>query len=496
MDLVLTAQNVVLIGSLLLFLSVLAGKTSYEFGVPVLIFFLAIGMLAGSEGIGGIYFDDPKVAQFIGVVSLNVILFNGGLSTQWTSIKPILWQGISLSTIGVLLTAILLGLFVYAITDFHIYEALLLGSIVSSTDAAAVFSILRSKRLTLTSNLRPTLELESGSNDPMAYVLTIMFLGLVVSPDKDLLSVVPVFLTQMLIGALAGYGFGRLSKLVINTIRLDYEGLYPVLVIALMFITFSATDFISGNGFLAVYLCALYLGNQELIHKNTIMKMFDGLAWLMQIILFLTLGLLVFPSHIMPVIGVGLLISGFLIVVARPVSVFIGLIFFKMKFRRRLYIAWVGLRGAVPIVFATYPMLAGIEKADMIFNIVFFISVTSVLIQGTSLPAVARWLHVALPDSVKPEDTEGPLPPELAKAIMKEIEIPREGYAVGKKIVDLHFPKSAIIAMIKRDDKFITPNGSTVIEADDVLIVLSDTRVGIDEVFESLKQPQELNTEI
>lgn len=494
MELVLTAENIVLVGSLLLFLSVLAGKTSYEFGVPVLIFFLAIGMLAGSEGIGGIYFDDPKLAQFIGVISLNVILFSGGLSTQWTAIKPIVWQGISLSTIGVLLTAILLGLFVYAVTDFHIYEALLLGSIVSSTDAAAVFSILRSRKLILTSNLRPTLELESGSNDPMAYVLTIMFIGLVQSPEKDFLSVVPVFFTQMLIGSLAGYGFGRLSKLVINRIRLDYEGLYPVLVIALMYITFSATDFISGNGFLAVYLCALYLGNQELIHKNTILKMFDGLAWLMQIILFLTLGLLVFPSHILPVFGVGVLISGFLIVVVRPVSVFIGLSFFKMKFRRRLYIAWVGLRGAVPIVFATYPMLAGVEKADMIFNIVFFISVTSVLIQGTTLPAVARWLHVALPESVKPPEGDTPLPPELAKAVMREIEIPDDGYAVGKKIVDLHFPKSAIIAMIRRDGKFLTPNGSTVIEADDVLFVLSDTRKGMEDVFVSLKQPEKFNT--
>src|SRR5690606_35868097 len=238
---------------LLLFLSVLAGKTSYEFGVPVLIFFLGIGMLAGSEGIGGIYFDDPKLAQFIGVISLNVILFSGGLSTQWTAVKPILWQGISLSTLGVMITALVLGLFIYWITDFHIYEALLLGSIVSSTDAAAVFSILRSKNLTLTSNLKPTLELESGSNDPMACVLSLLFLGLVQSPDKDLLTVIPVFFTQMIIGALAGYGFGRVSKFVINRIRLDYEGLYPVLVIALMYITFSATEFISGNGFLAVY---------------------------------------------------------------------------------------------------------------------------------------------------------------------------------------------------------------------------------------------------
>lgn len=496
MELVLTAENIVLIGSLLLFLSVLAGKTSYEFGVPVLIFFLGIGMLAGSEGIGGIYFDDPKVAQFIGVVCLNVILFFGGLSTQWTSIRPILWQGITLSTVGVLLTALTLGLFVYWVTDFHIYEALLLGSIVSSTDAAAVFSILRSKKLTLTSNLRPTLELESGSNDPMAYVLTILFVGLVQNPDREFISVVPVFFSQMVIGGLAGFAFGWLSKLMINRIRLDYDGLYPVLVIAIVYFTFSATDLVGGNGFLAVYLCALYLGNQDLIHKNTILNMFDGLAWLTQIILFLTLGLLVFPSHILPVFGVGVLISGFLILVARPISVLLALVPFKMKPRRRAYVAWVGLRGAVPIVFATYPMLAGIEKADMIFNIVFFISVTSVLIQGTSIPAVARWLHVALPESVKPENAEPILPPELTKTAMKEIEIPPDGFAVGKKIVDLAFPKSAIIAMIKRGGKYITPNGSTVIEAKDTLIVLSNTANGIDAVFESLKQPVKLNMEI
>ena len=496
MGLELTAENIVLVGSLLLLLSVMAGKTSYEFGVPVLIFFLAIGMLAGSEGLGGIYFDDSKIAQFVGVVCLNVILFFGGLSTHWSSTKPILWQGVTLSTVGVLLTALTLGLFVYWITDFHIYEALLLGSIVSSTDAAAVFSLLRSKRLTLTSNLRPTLELESGSNDPMAYVLTILFLGLVKDPEKEFVSVIPFFFSQMLIGGLAGFGFGWLSKQVINRIRLDYDGLYPVLVIGLMYLTFAATDFINGNGFLAVYLCALYLGNQDLIHKNTIMNMFDGLAWLAQIILFLTLGLLVFPSHILPVFWVGLLISGFLIIVARPLSVFLSLLPFRMKPRRRVYIAWVGLRGAVPIVFATYPMLAGIEKADMIFNIVFFISVTSVLIQGTSLPAVARWLHVALPESVRPENKPELLPPELTKAAMKEIEIPPGGYAVGKKIVELTFPKSAIIAMIKRGDKYITPNGSTVLEANDTLIVLSDTRSGIDAVYESLKQPEKLNTEI
>ncbi len=483
----LTIENILLVGSILLLISIIAGKTSYKFGVPTLLLFLAIGMLAGSDGIGGIRFDDPKLAQFIGIVSLNFILFSGGLDTNWKAVKPILREGIALSTIGVLLTAVSLGTFVWLITDFTIYESLLLGSIVSSTDAAAVFSILRSKSLALRTNLRPTLELESGSNDPMAYVLTIAFLTLVINQDHSFISILPLFLQQMLLGGIAGFAFGILSKYIINKIKLDFEGLYPVLVIALMFITFSATGFVGGNGFLAIYICAVYLGNQDLIHKKTILKMFDGLAWLMQIVLFLTLGLLVFPTQIIPYMGIGLLISLFLIVVARPVSVFLSLIFFKMKMRRRFYISWVGLRGAVPIVFATYALLAGIDKASMIFNIVFFISVTSVLIQGTTLSIVAKWLNVALPEKAKELTATDMLLAENPKAEMKEILITSDYFAVDKKIVELGFPKNAIIAMIKRDDSYITPNGSTKIEAQDSLIVLADRPSIFDEVYKTLK---------
>ena len=253
----LTIENILLVGSLLLLISIFAGKTSYKFGVPTLLLFLAIGMLAGSDGIGGIHFDNPKITQFIGIVSLNFILFSGGLDTSWPAIKPILWEGIALSTVGVLLTALTLGVFVWQFTGLTIYESMLLGSIVSSTDAAAVFSILRSKNLALRTNLRPTLELESGSNDPMAYVLTIAFLSLVINQDLGVTSIIPLFLKQMVIGGLAGLGFGRLSKFIINKIKLDFEGLYPVLVITLMFITFSATDFVGGNGFLAIYICAV-----------------------------------------------------------------------------------------------------------------------------------------------------------------------------------------------------------------------------------------------
>ncbi len=480
----LTIENILLVGSILLLISIIAGKTSYKFGVPVLILFLAIGMLAGVDGIGKIEFDDPQLAQFIGIVALNFILFSGGLDTHWPTVKPVLWQGISLSTIGVLCTALGLGTFVWYITDFTIYESLLLGSIVSSTDAAAVFSILRAKNLALKTNLRPTLELESGSNDPMAYVLTVAFLTLVVNENMSIVSILPMFFIQMIMGGLAGFGFGKISKFIINRIRLDFEGLYPVLVIALMFITFSATDFVGGNGFLAVYICAVYLGNQDLIHKKTIMKMYDGLAWLMQIVLFLTLGLLVYPSQIIPFLGLGMLISLFLILVARPVGVFLSLIFFRMKMRRRFYVSWVGLRGAVPIVFATYPLLAGIENAGMIFNIVFFISVSSVLIQGTTLAYVAKLFNVALPQDEKIITPVDAILLEHPKTVMEEILIPSNNLIAGKKIVDLHFPKSAIIAMIKREEKYLTPTGSTLILAGDTLIIISETQDGIDNIYD------------
>ena len=321
----------------------------------------------------------------------------------------------------------------------------------------------------------------------MAYVLTIAFLTLVINQDQSFVSIIPMFLQQMLLGAISGLAFGYLSKYIINTIKLDFEGLYPVLVITLMFITFSATDFIGGNGFLAIYICAVYLGNQNIIHKKTILKMFDGLAWLMQIVLFLTLGLLVFPSEITPYIGIGLLISVFLILVARPVGVFLSLIFFRMKLRRRFYISWVGLRGAVPIVFATYPLLAGIDRAHMIFNIVFFISVTSVLIQGTTLSLVAKWLHVALPIKAKKLTATDLLLAENPKAEMQEIIITPDCSAVDKKIVELGFPKNAIIAMIIRGDSYITPNGATKIEEDDTLVVLADRFAVFDEVHKALR---------
>jgi cell volume regulation protein A len=483
----LTTENILLIGSLLLFISLIAGKTSDRFGVPVLILFITIGMFAGSEGIGGIYFDNPKIAQFIGIVALNFILFSGGLDTDWGSIRPILWQGATLATLGVFLTAITLGVFVWAVTDFTIYEGLLLGSIVSSTDSAAVFSILRSKSLALKDNLRPTLELESGSNDPMAYILTLVFTGLVVNQDSSLTAAIPMFFMQMIIGALLGLLLGKVATYVINKIQLQAEGLYIVLLIAILFFIFSFTNFVGGNGFLAVYLSAVFLGNQELMHKKKILKSFDSFAWLMQIILFLTLGLLVFPSEVVPVMGIGLLISLFLIVIVRPVAVFISLIPFKTRIREKWFLSWVGLRGAVPIVLATYPLLAGAEKAHMIFNIVFFIALTSVIIQGTSLPLVAKWLRLTIPTELKKRTQSDHLLTEGIKSLLAQVTIPDDGTVVGKQIIQLALPKTTLISFILRGKDYIVPDGSTVIEKKDVLFILSENKAALDSVFTCLK---------
>lgn len=483
----IATENILLIGSILLLISIIAGKTTDKLGVPTLIFFLIIGMLAGSEGIGGIYFSDAHLAQLIGIISLNFILFSGGLDTNWQTIKPVLWRGIALSTIGVFFTALTVGLFVYYILDFSLLEGLLLGAIVSSTDAAAVFSILRNKGVGLKGFLRPVLELESGSNDPMAYFLTISLTTILANGNMGFSELVPIFLKGFVIGGLMGYAMGKLTHWLINNIRLNSDGLYPVLILGLAMFTYSATDFFGGNGFLAIYLCAVILGNSNFIHKRSMIKFYDGQAWLMQIVMFLTLGLLVFPSRIIPVIGAGLLISVFLIVVARPVGVFFSLAFFKVNIRSKLFLSWVGLRGAVPIVFATYPLIAGLPKADMIFNLVFFISVTSVLVQGTTLSYVAKLLHVAVPERVRRKMGVDMDILEIEKSEMREIVINPNSTIVGKKIVTLGIPKAAHIMTIKRHDRYIVPVGSTILLGGDKLLLLAEDKKALQEIFHILQ---------
>ena len=463
-----------------------ASKTSFKLGIPVLIFFLGIGILAGSEGFVGIAFDDPKLAQVLGIVALNFILFSGGMETKWESIRPVIWKGVSLSTLGVLLTAASIGIFVHLVTDLTILEGLLLGSIVSATDAAAVFSILRTRNIGLKGNLRPLLELESGSNDPMAYILTISFTYLIANGDATIAKLILKFIIEMAIGGVLGVALGWLMGYTINKVALETEGLYPVLIMAMIFFTFAITDLAGGNGFLAVYLSALVLGNTNFLHKKSIIRFYDGQAWLMQIVMFLTLGLLVFPSRITPIAGTGILIALVLIFIARPIGVFISLSFFKMRLREKLFISWVGLRGAVPIVFATYPLIAGVAKADLIFHLVFFISASSVLLQGYTLPLVAKWLKVTVPQKAKKITEYDMEVYDTVKSELVEVILPGNSQAVGRPIVKLKIPKTALIVLLVRDGKYIQPNGSTILEENDKLLLLANNKSALHEIYQVL----------
>lgn len=468
---------VFIIGSILVLLAVMVSKISDRFGIPMLLFFIVLGMLAGSEGIGGIYFDDPELTQWIATITLSIILFSGGVDTHWVSIKPVLKEGLMLATIGVAVTAGVLGLFVHFILQLGWLESFLIGAIASSTDAAAVFSLLRSKGVSLRGNLKPLLELESGSNDPMAIFLTIGIIQWIQNSLNNPADLLLLFLLQMGIGLAIGWLMSRLSLLLINRLKLGYEGLYPVLTFALVFLTFGLATLLQGSGYLAVYVLGLLMGKTEFLHKRSLLRFFDGNAWLMQIALFITLGLLVFPSQILPVILPGLLISVILILVARPAAVFFALLPFGYSFREKLFLSWVGLRGAVPIVLATFPLVARITSANLVFNLVFFIVITSVVLQGTLIPQMAQWLKVNMPSP-----PSGRIPLEVIddaslNGKLREIQISDTSPSVGKAIYELKLPLEYLIMLISRDGKYFQPNGSTVILPGDILISLSEDEI-------------------
>lgn len=462
-------------GALLLILSVLASKATGRIGVPSLLVFLLVGILAGSEGLVGIEFDNAYYAQIIGIIALSYILFSGGLDTDWKSIRPVLRPGILLSTVGVLLTCGLTGWFVHTVLDFSWIEGLLIGAIVSSTDAAAVFSVLRTKSVNLKGELRPVLELESGSNDPMAIFLTTALLSLLQIQNTSGVSLVPTFFQQMILGGAVGVAAGRFAPFLLNKIKLEYEGLYPVLTLALVLLIYTGAQTIGGNGFLSVYLAGVLMGNQNFLHKKSLVLFHDGIAWIMQITMFLTLGLLVYPSQLLPVAGAGLLISIFLMFVARPVGVHASLVFSGLNWREKGLISWVGLRGAVPIVLATYPLVAGVERAGMIFHLVFFVVITSVLLQGSTIPLVARILKVDAPVKPKFRYPIEYVPTDNMKGDLIEIPVAKNSEVIGKSIVDLNLPKDALIVLIQRKGSVIVPRGGTVIEKDDTLLVLAES---------------------
>lgn len=397
----ITSENILLIGSILLFVSILAGKAGYRFGVPMLLLFLGVGMMFGSDGFG-IEFNSPYAAQFIGLAALSVILFSGGMDTKLSEIKPVLWQGISLASLGVMLTTLFTGTIIYGVShlftrfiSFTLPESMLLASIISSTDSASVFSILRSRKSSLKNNLRPLLELESGSNDPMAFMLTLIFIKMTLAGELSLFNFIFSLLYQLSIGVLCGYFLSRITLFFISKVNFENRSLYHIMLLSSLFFTYSFTDLINGNGFLAVYIAGLTIGNSKVQCDSTAYTFFDGFAWLSQLILFLTLGLLVNPNELikLDVAGIGIIVALSLVFISRPFAVFISLLPFKgISVKSRHFVSWVGLRGAVPIVFATYPLIAGVENAQHIFNIVFFITIISLLFQGTTINLIARKL--------------------------------------------------------------------------------------------------------
>lgn len=468
-------EMIMLAGSVLLLVAIFASKLSSRLGIPALILFLAVGMLAGSEGPGGIHFDDPRLVQSVGVIALAYILFAGGLDTNWQSVRPVVWEGVSLSTVGVGVTSLLVGWFVHVTLGFTWLEGLLLGAIVSSTDAAAVFAVLRGRNVSLRGELKPLLELESGSNDPMAVFLTTGMILLLTDPATRIVSLIPLVVWQMAFGAGLGYLFGKGAVLLINRLRLDYEGLYFVLTMTLVPLTYGVTSLARANGFLAVYVAGMVMGNSAFVQKKSLIRFHDGLAWLMQIVMFLVLGLQVFPSHLVPVISIGLVVAAFLMLVARPVSVFLGLSLSRMSLREKGLIAWVGLRGSVPIVLATFPLLSGIEKAEMMFNLVFFIVLASALLQGSSIPLVARWLGLEAPNPAPMQPLTGDEP--IAVGALHSVTIAAGSVMDGKQLVDLSLPAGVLVVYIQRGGSFIVPGGSTVVYAGDRLSLLADDRL-------------------
>jgi len=465
-----------LVAAVLLLSSIFSSKLSMKYGIPALLIFLGIGMIFGSDGLSVVYFSDYQLAQSLGIVALIYILFSGGLDTRWTKVRPIVYQGILLSTVGVLISALIVGYFVSLILQVSLIEGILLGAIVSSTDAAAVFSVLRSRAVGFKYRLRELIEFESGTNDPMAIFLTIGLIQYITTPDMSWVGFITLFLMQMGVGLVAGLLFGKMITWLINHANLGYDGLYPVLALSFVPLIYSTTDLLGGSGFLAVYLAGLVMGNSTFVHQKSLMNFFDGIGWLMQICMFLILGLLVIPSEIPAIAFNGLLIALVLIVIARPVSVFLGTLFMGMKTRAKLMVSWVGLRGAVPIIMATFPLVYGLEVAELFFSVVFFVVVTSVLIQGTTIPIVAKWLHVGIP--VK-EKTRYPIELEPSidtKTALKEVEVEDGDYSVGKQILELGLPENVLITLINREGKFLVPRGTTRVEVHDKLLILSDKK--------------------
>uniref|UniRef100_UPI0040578F85 potassium/proton antiporter n=1 Tax=Alistipes sp. TaxID=1872444 RepID=UPI0040578F85 len=474
-------ENFLLVGALLLFVAVLAGKAAYRLGSPALLLFLGVGMLFGYNDF--VLFDSLDLAEFIGMVALCIILFSGGMDTKFSDIRPVMAPGVVMATLGVILTAVIVASFIFLVApllnlsvEMTFPLAMLLAATMSSTDSASVFSILRTKKQGLQENLRPLLELESGSNDPMAYILTVVLVGIVSGgTDLDWGEAISTFLIQMIVGAGLGYGFGRATVWVINRINIrSNPSLYSVLLLACAFFTFSFTTIAYGNGYLAVYIAGLVVGNLRIVHRNMLRTFFDSFTWLLQIVLFLILGLIVDVQDLLDpdVLYMGLAVGLFMILVARPISTAVCMLpFRKFTTKARLYISWVGLRGAVPIIFALYPLTHNVANADYLFNVVFLVTIISLLVQGNTVSSMANWLGLSFEEK---EPTFKLTVPDQIRSEFSEIEVNKAMIKNGNTLKDISLPGHTLVVMVCRGDNYFVPKGKTELRPGDKLLVVSD----------------------
>lgn len=480
---VFTAENILLIGAILIFCAIMISKTGYRFGIPTLLLFLLVGMGFGTDGLG-LEFNSAKDAQFIGMIALSIILFTGGMDTKLRDIKPVMAQGMILSTVGVLLTTLLTGGFIFWLSGFSsmniampILTSLLLAATMSSTDSASVFNLLRSQRMNLKDNLKPMLELESGSNDPMAYMLTIALIQVIASGSGfDIGLLVKDLLVQFFVGGVMGYAFGRLAVWLINKVNLSNSSLYPILLLSLVFITFTITDLLHGNGYLAVYILGVIVGNARLVFRKEINTFMNGLTWFSQIVMFLSLGLLVNPHEMLGVSVCAMLIGLFMIFVARPLTVMLCLLPFRqMTFKAKCFVSWVGLRGAVPIIFATYPVVSEIPGSQVIFNIVFFITLLSLIFQGMTIAPVAKWLSLDLPEEKEGNEFGVEIPEEIDSQLT-DVTLTPEMLEDGNRLMDMNIAPGTLVMLVKRGSEFMIPNGRMELRVGDKLLYISENK--------------------
>jgi cell volume regulation protein A len=482
-------ENFLLVGALLLFVAVLAGKAAYRLGAPALLLFLGVGIAFGYNDF--VSFDSAALAEFIGMVALCIILFSGGMDTKFADIRPIIAPGIVMATLGVTLTALIVGSFIFFIAPYLGIElpfpiALLLAATMSSTDSASVFSILRSKKQGLRQNLRPLLELESGSNDPMAYILTVVLVGIATgTEDMNWATAVGSFVVQMVVGAALGYGFGRATVWIMNRINIrNNASLYSALLLASAFFTYSFTTIAYGNGYLAVYIAGLVVGNFRIVYRNMLSTFFDSFTLLLQIILFLILGLYIDVQELMnpDVFFMALAVGFFMILIARPIATIICMAPFRQFSKRaRVYASWVGLRGAVPIIFALYTVTHDVPYANYILNVVFLVTIISLVVQGTTVSGMANWLKLAY---AEPQRTFRLTVPDHIRSEFSEIEVNEALLQNGDTLKDIHLPGHTLVVMVYRNEKYFVPKGLTQLLVGDKLLVVSDNN---DEMLKKIK---------